>query len=94
MSINSFINSSDILGSTINQSVLGLSGNIGLSLLIIFIFLLLVTVFFRVRLDYAVVFLLPFLIVCSAFVGSLFIPVLVGCVIYVAFIITKYMIFQ
>jgi len=88
-----FINTTESIGTIIQAGTQSVTGSLFLTLLMIFIFLVIIGIIFSIPLEFISIILLPFCLACASHYGNFVAPVAI-ILIYVSTIITKNWIFR
>ena len=88
-----FLNTTGTLGTIITQATSGITGDIYLTLLGIFLVLLAISIMFGIPLEITGIFIFPYVILCATYYSN-WIPLLVVFILYFAYLFTKRFIFR
>lgn len=88
-----FMNTTDVLGTVMEASVVGLTGDIVTSLYMILFFLIAVCMIFQIPLEFIAVLLLPLCLAMASYYGNFMTPVIL-IIIYVSSLIAKHWLFR
>lgn len=88
-----FINTTDTIGVLIGNATTTTTGDLFLTLLLLFVFLLAVCVLFRLKTEWTGIVLLPYALACGSYYSQ-WVSVIGVIMIYLTFIITKNFIFK
>jgi hypothetical protein len=82
------LNETGVIGLILNRATESITGSMEMTILLVFLFILVISIMFSIPIEYLIFLVIPFCMVCIIYYSIFWLPLLI-MFIYVATIITK-----